>query len=346
MKYKVVQTLDMPGAPIPDYGEMVRNEGIEVDFQKKQCSTEDEMIAFAHDADAVIGAAVVQPFTRRVIEGLGRCRFILSMGIGYDYLDVGAATEHGIIVANVPDTSLEEVSDHAMALILALTRGIIRLNDTVKGGGWKAEPDLDIQQTIWPGMSSLRGQTMGLIGFGRIPRTLVPKAKGFGLTVLAHDPYANQRFFDDIGVRRVELDELLASSDIVSVHCALTTETRHLLGAEQFKKMKPGALLVNTARGPVIDQKALYNALVEGHLAGAGLDVTDPEPIPADDPLLKLDRVILTAHSAHFSIPAFMAIMQRPGGEVARVLRGEWPLGLLNPQVKETYSRRWGVTPK
>jgi len=342
MGFKVVQVIDIPRAPIPDYGEMLKQAGVEVEFVKVHCTTEDEIIAAAHDADAIIGVATFQPFSRRVIEKLTKCRLILSMGIGYDNLDLEAATEHNILAANVPDYCLEEVSDHAMALILASTRKIVKLNHTVKEGGWKKEPDPDIQRSIWPKMSRLRGQTLGLVGFGRIPQTLVPKAKGFGMRVIAYDPYVQPSAFESLGVERVELDQLLAESDIISLHSALTAETKHMLGLEQFKKMKPTAYLINTARGALINQRALYTALTEGYLAGAALDVTEPEPISANDPLLKLDNVTITAHSAHFSIPAYLELTRRPGEEVARVLRGDWPIGLINPQVKERYRQRWG----
>jgi D-3-phosphoglycerate dehydrogenase len=327
---------------MPDYGEMLKQAGVEVEFVKVHCTTEDEIIAAAHDADAIIGVATFQTFSRKVIERLTKCRLILSMGIGYDNVDLEAATEHGILAANVPDYCLEEVSDHAMALILASTRKIVKLSRTVEEGGWKTEPDPGIQWDIWPKMSRLRGQTLGLVGFGRIPRTLVPKAKGFGLRVIAYDPYVPPSVFEALGVERMELDQLLAESDIVSLHSALTAETKHMLGLEQLKKMKPTTYLINTARGALIDQKALYTALTGGYLSGAALDVTEPEPISADDPLLELDNVIITAHSAHFSIPAYLELTRRPGEEIARVFKGEWPIGLLNPQVKERYNQRWG----
>lgn len=342
MTFKIVQVIDIPGSPMPDYGEMVRQSGVEVEFHKVNCSTEDEMIAAAHDADAVIGVATFQQFSRKVIEKLTRCRFIMSMGIGYDNLDLEAASEYGILAANVPDYCLQEMSDHAMALILACTRKITKLNNTVKGAGWKKEPDPDIQRNIWPTMSRLQGQTLGLIGLGRVPRTLVPKAKGFGMRIIAFDPYVDSSVFESLNVERMDLDPVLAESDILSLHAALTPKTKHMLGLGQFKKMKPTAYLINTARGGLIDQGALYEALANNRLAGAALDVTDPEPISPDDPLLELDNVIVTAHSAHFSIPGFMELVRRPGDEIARVFKGEWPVGLLNPQAKEKYTRKWG----
>ncbi|MDI6777267.1 MAG: C-terminal binding protein [Syntrophales bacterium] len=339
MVFKVAQVFDIPSAP--DYKKIMREEGLDVKVVKKLCLTEEEVIDTAHDADAIIGVATFQPFSRKVMERLTRCRFIQSMGIGYDRLDVAAATEHGILVANMPDYCLEEVSDHAMALILACTRRIVALNETVKRGGWKVEPDPDIQKEIWPKMSRLKGQTLGLVGFGRIPRTLVPKATGFGMRIIAYDPYIPEEIFTGLGVERVDLDRLLRESDIVSVHSALTTETKHLLGLRELKKMKPTAHLVNTARGGIVDGQALYTALKEGIIMGAAVDVTEPEPIKPDDPLLTLDNFIVTAHSGHFSIPAFTELTHRPAREVARVFKGEWPVGLLNPEVKEKFRQKW-----
>ncbi|MFH1625854.1 MAG: C-terminal binding protein [Pseudomonadota bacterium] len=340
MGFKVAQVFEIPQGP--DYQQMIKNEGLDVEVVKKLCMSEEEIIATARDADALIGVGTFQPFSRKVIEQLTKCRFIQSMGIGYDKLDVRAATEHGILAANVPDYCLEEVSDHTMALILACTRRIVKLNDTVRAGGWKQEPDPDIQKEVWPKMSRLKGQTLGLLGFGRIPRTLVPKAKGFGMRIIAYDPYVPDRLFEELGVERVEVDRLLKESDVVSIHSALTAETQHLLGLNELKKMKPTATLVNTARGGIVDGQALHTALKEGIISAAGVDVSEPEPIKPDDPLLTLDNFIVTAHSAHFSIPAFGELLRRPAVEVARVLKGGWPVGWLNPEVKEKYIQKWG----
>jgi D-3-phosphoglycerate dehydrogenase len=211
----------------------------------------------------------------------------------------------------------------------------------VKEGVWKQEPEPVIQHSVWPTMSRLRDQTLGLLGLGRIAQTLVPKAKAFGMRIIAYDPYVDGSKLDALEVKSVELDQLLADSDILSLHAPLTSETRHMLGLEQFKKMKPSAYIVNTARGGLIDQEALSTALKDGLLAGAALDVMDPEPISLDDPLLKLENVIMTPHSAHASIPAFMTLLNRPGEEIARVLKGEWPVGLINPEAKEKYKEKW-----
>ncbi|MFC1999349.1 C-terminal binding protein [Chloroflexota bacterium] len=341
MGFKVVQVVDMPAAPTPDYRKMLEQAGHEVGFSKVNCITEDDIIGAACEADAVIGVATFQPFSRKVVEKLTKCRMIMSIGIGYDHLDLKAATDYGILAVNVPDYCLGEMSDHAMALILSCTRKVVRLNQIVKDGGWGAEQGSEIQRSIWPSMSRLEGLTLGLIGFGRIPRRLVPKARAFKMRIIASDPYVDSEVFESFSVERVELDILLAESDVVSIHSSLTSETRHMLGLDQFKKMKPSAYLINTARGGLVNQRELHIALTNGHIAGAALDVTDPEPILPDDPLLSLDNVIVTAHSAHSSPLAFTELMRRPADEIARVLEGTWPVGLINPQVKETYSKKW-----
>ena len=339
MSFKVVTTVDVPG--VPDYGEILKQAGAE--HVKKGCASEDDLIGFARDADAVICLGTIQPFTKRVLEQLAKCRFIMSLGIGYEMVDVPAATELGIMVANVPDYCLEEVSDHTMSMILAFSRQIVRLNEAVKDGKWTVAFGMtEIRSDIWPSMSRLQGQTLGLIGFGRIARTVTPKAQSFGLKVISYDPYIPPTIFQEMGVEQVELDRLLSESDFISVHTPLTDATHNLLGLEQFKKMKPTAYLINTARGAVIDEKALYTALTQGYLAGAGLDVNEPEPISFDNQLLQLKNVILTAHSAQNSATAMMEMFARPPQEVLRVLRGEWPLGLVNPEVKEKYSQKWG----
>ena len=341
MPFRIAQLFDNPGSGLPDFGEMIRQAGIDVDYVKANCTTEAEIVEAARTADGVICVATFQPLSRQVIEQLTRCRFIMSMGIGFDRLDVRAATERGILAANVPDYCQEEMSDHVMALILASTRKIIALNTLVRKGGWRQDPEPDIQRGIWPTMSRLRDQTLGIVGLGRIARILVPKAKGFGMRIIAHDPYLDAAQFTAVGVEKVELDTLLSESDFVTLHAPLTAATRHLLGPEQFKKMKMSAYLINTARGGLVDQVALYEALAAGRLAGAALDVTDPEPIRPDDPLLTLDNVIVTPHSAHASIPALMAVLMRPVEEMVRVFRGEWPVGLINPEAKARYSERW-----
>jgi len=343
MSLKVVDILGL--SVLVDYVEMAKNAGIDIDLSQSLCSlkesTEEDVIKAIGDGDVVIGQALFQPFSRKVLEGCKNLRMIISAGVGYDRLDVEAATELGIMAANMPDIYLEEVSDHAIALILACTRRICQVNHIVKTIGWKEQPDPYIGAEIWPKMSKLRGSTLGLIGFGRIPRALVPKAKGFGMRILAYDPYISGDIFIELEVERVDMDILLTESDIVSVHTPRTKETENMIGLEQFKKMKPTACIVNTARGAIIDHDALYTALIQGIISAAAVDVTEPEPINSDNPLLKLDNFIVTAHSAAYSYHYNPALSLRPGEEIIKMAKGEWPIGLVNPGVKDIYQKKW-----
>jgi D-3-phosphoglycerate dehydrogenase len=342
MAFKVADVLGV--SLVVDYREMWKEAGVEAELVQNPCSfesTDDDVMKAVGDADAVIAQAAYQPFTRKVLSSLPNCKFIISVGIGYERLDIDAATDLGIMAANVPDIYVEEVSDHAMALILACTRRLVELDRIVKTVGWKAQPDPYIGSEVWPKMWRLRDKTLGLIGFGRIPRALVPKAKGFGVRILVYDPYVEPQVFRDFGVEQVDLDTLLRESDAISIHAPHTKQTQHLIGLEELKKMKPTACLVNTARGPLIDHNALYVALKDGIIAAAAVDVTEPEPIPAGSQILKLDNFVVTAHSAHAYGSANPALSQRPGEEIIRVIRGEWPIGLINHDVKERYRQKW-----
>ncbi|MCL4396218.1 MAG: C-terminal binding protein [Chloroflexi bacterium] len=310
-------------------------------FQITTCGmTEDDLIAAGADADAMIILGV-QPFTRRVIERLEKCRVLAVLGIGYDGVDVASATELGVCVSNNPYYCLDEVSDHAMSLVLACARKVVRVDRAVRAKQWRTLSN-DIHREVLPPMSRLRGQTLGIIGFGNIARTLLPKAKGFGLGVIAHDPYVPAGLAHALGVELVDFDRVLAESDFITLHAALTTQNRNLMGIDQFRKMKPSAYLINTSRGGLIDEQALYTALTRGYIAGAGLDVTEQEPLALDSPLMALDNVILTAHAAYYSDQANAELWTWPVEEAARVLRGEWPQALVNPAVKERFAKRWG----
>jgi D-3-phosphoglycerate dehydrogenase len=333
MKFKVVVASALHN---PYAQEMLERIGAE--HVRQICWSEDEIIEIAHDADAVITSPFDPPYTRRVIERLARCRVISNMGVGYDKIDVDAATEHGICVAYVPDYCMDEVAEHAMALLLACARRIVLINrnltdrrPTVLQPPWVEGP-----------LFKLRGQTLGLVGFGRIGRTVVRKAQGFGLKVIAYDPYIppTSVFGYDVELMPT-LRQLLKRSDFVSLHVPLTEETTHMFGMKQFETMKPTAYLVNTARGPVVDQEALYKALTEGYIAGAGLDLIDPE-LDLESPLLKLDNIIYTGHSAFYSQTSGPEMRRRAVGGVIRVLKGRWPLNWANPEVKRKFIDRWG----
>jgi D-3-phosphoglycerate dehydrogenase len=344
MSLKVVITFFVPGA-VPIYDELLTKLGAEV--EKTFCTTEEELISACSEADAVIAAGTrITPgyiFSPKVIENLNKCRIIALMSIGYDNVDVAAATEKGICVANAPDYCLEEVSDHAMALILACARKFYQLLPDVRSGKWSTQAEYS--SALKP-LRRLSTQTLGLIGFGKIPRTIVPKAKAFGFRTIAYDPNLPNTTFKTLGVESVGLDQLLEESDFVSLHAILTPETKHMMGLQQFKKMKPTAYFINTARGELVDEKGLYTALSEGLIAGAGLDVLEAEPPSPDNPLFKLNNVLITGHFAYYSEESREELFMRPWEEVARVLQGEWPHGLVNPQVKGRFRAKWDTHPK
>ena len=335
MAFKVVRTFAMP---VTDYEQEVMQKigaTMEVASFRMGRGTEEEVLSVSRDADAVI--SVFEPFTRSVIERLEKCRVITNFGVGYQDIDVAAATDCGVCVANNPEYCLEEVSDHAMALLLSLARKLPSLDKVVHAGKTGA----DVAQARGQ-VFRLRGQTLGLVGFGGIPRTLVPKARGFGLRIIAYDSYLPADVFKEAGVESVDFDRLLEESDYISVHAALTRDNVGMFGLEQFKKMKPTVFLINTARGALVDSDALHTALSGGLIAGAALDVTEPEPINPDNPLLKLENVIFTGHSAYYSETSVVEQRKRPIEEIARVLTGEWPRAMVNPQVKEKFTHRWG----
>ena len=343
MGFKAVDILGI--SMLQDYSKMFKDAGLDIELIVNPCplgATEDEIIAAAKDADAVIAQASYQSITKRVLSNLKQCKLITSIGIGYENIDVEAATEFGIMAANVPDANIEDVSDHTIGLILACTRRIVQLNNVVKDGGWTSVASPRIIGDVWPHLSRLRGQTLGLIAFGKIPRALVPKARGFGLKIIVYDPYLPPDIIRRFEVEQVDLDQLLKNSDIVSIHTPLTAETKHILGLKELKMMKPTACLINTARGGVVDHKALYTALTKGYIAAAAFDVTEPEPINPDNPLLKLDNFIITAHSAGLSPQSLLEMQLYPGKEIIRVVQGTWPHGLVNPDVKTKYIKKWG----
>jgi D-3-phosphoglycerate dehydrogenase len=279
-------------------------------------TTADDILAVARDADAILVTYAKLP--GELLRQLTRCKAIGRFGLGVDNIDIKAAAERGIVVTYVPDYCMQEVSDHAMALVLALARKIPLSNALVQDGRWEMPAVVPLRR--------LAGQVLGLIGFGNIPRALVPKARAFGLTITAHDPYAASEVFASAGVESVSFEALLARADFVSVHAPLTPATRGLLNAAAFARMKKGAMIVNTARGPLIDEPALVAALDSGQLGGAALDVVAREPLPKDSALLGRDNLILTPHTAFYSVEALEELQTKCAADVARVLSGEPPV--------------------
>jgi D-3-phosphoglycerate dehydrogenase / 2-oxoglutarate reductase len=340
MNYKIV----LPMAVVHEaarYPE--RFAALGMDFDGRLCPNEEDVIELAHDADAMIVEGSQRPITRKIIERLEKCRIIAGTQIGFDSIDTTAASERGILVTNVPGYCVEEVTDHTMALILACSRRVVQLNAVVKQGGWGFGPNSsEIKERIRPGIGRLRGRTLGLFGFGAIGRSLVPKAAGFGLRIIAHDPYVEPPVAARLGVEMVDWPTLLRESDFLSVHAAYSPQMKHVLNAAAFSAMKPTASLINTARGGFIDEEALCEALKAGRPAMAAIDVLTSEP-PADNPLLALDNVICTGHYAFFSPESFAEQWRRPADEVIRALSGAWPTAIVNPQAKGLFVERWGA---
>ena len=281
----------------------------------KSASAED-ILAAARDADAILVTYAKLP--GELLRQLTRCKAIGRFGLGVDNIDIPAAAALGISVTYVPDYCMQEVSDHAMALLLATARKVPLSNKLVQSGRWEVPPIVPIHR--------LSGRVLGLVGFGNIPRALAPKARAFGLRVVTHDPYVSPDVLSAAGVDGVSFDRLLEMSDFVSIHAPLMPATRGLFNADVFHKMKKGAVLINTARGPLVDEAALIAALDTGQLGGAALDVVTTEPLTKDSKLLGRDNVILTPHTAFYSVEALEELQTKCAADVARVLSGEQPV--------------------
>jgi D-3-phosphoglycerate dehydrogenase / 2-oxoglutarate reductase len=280
------------------------------------------------DADAVIAGLKVR-LTADVIGKLKQCKIIQTTGIGFDRIDVDAATAAGIPVVNVPDVFTEEVADQAFSLLLAVNRKVVYCHQMATSGKWS--------QTI-AGMGSvprIYGKTLGLVAFGNIARAVARRAKGFNLRILAHDPFVKPEVMQELGVEPATLEQVFQESDFISAHAPHSRATHHLIGKSLFDLMKPSAILINTGRGPVVDEEALIAALREGKLAGAGLDVLEQEPPDPSNPLLSMPNVTVTPHVAAQSNESAVARRRRHGEEIARVLTGKRPLHPVNREVLE-----------
>jgi D-3-phosphoglycerate dehydrogenase / 2-oxoglutarate reductase len=285
---------------------------LDPEYRMAKSPAAEDILAVARDADAVLVTYAKLP--GELLRELKRCKAIGRFGLGVDNIDLPAAKALGIAVNYVPDYCLREVSDHAMALLLALARKVTLSNKLVQSGRWEVPPITPLRR--------LEGQVLGLIGFGNIPRALAPKAKAFGLRVVTHDPYVKPEVLAKAAVEDASFDALLGMSDFISVHAPLSATTRGLINAAAFAKMKQGALLINTARGPLVDEPALVAALDSGKLGGAALDVVASEPLAKDSPLLGRDNVIITPHIAFYSVEALEELQTKCASDVARVLSG------------------------
>jgi D-3-phosphoglycerate dehydrogenase len=283
-------------------------------------SSVDEVKEAVAGADAVLNCYA--PMPADVIATLEGCVVIARYGIGIDTIDLDEATARGILVTNVPDYCIDEVSDHALALILSLARGVTRLDRSVRVGSWAPSDARPLHR--------LRGRTLGLVGFGRIARALAAKAAPIGFRVVATDPFVSDDDLRRAGVEPRSLEDLLTDADAISVHAPLTPETHHLIGEAELARLKPGAILVNTSRGPLIDLDALRGALAQGRLGGAGLDVLETEPPAADDPLLHRDDVIVTPHAGFYSEESVAELQRKAVEQVIEALAGRTPPYAVN----------------
>jgi D-3-phosphoglycerate dehydrogenase len=313
-----------------DYGDVAIErtiiEGAGLRLVAAQCKTEDEVIDVARDADAII--AQYATVGAKAIAALTRCQVIARYGTGVDIVDVDAATRHGILVTNVPnDWCEDEVADHAMALLLAVGRKICAYDQATRAGTWR-------WQTGYP-IHRLRGSLLGLLSFGAIAQAIAARAAGFGMRVIAHDPYVPDQDIAAKGASPVSFGELLGQSDYLVIQAPLTKETHHLIGEAELRRMKSTAFLINTARGPIVSDEALYRGLREGWIAGAGLDDIEEEPAKQRDwkpvnPLLTLPNAVLTPHAAYYSEEAIHTVRDFAAREVVRVLTGQRPVSPVN----------------
>jgi D-3-phosphoglycerate dehydrogenase len=285
-------------------------------------TTEAEVAAACRDADALL--VTYAKIGKIALAGMPKLKIVVRTGVGYDSLDVPAATERKVMLANVPDYCISDLAEHTMALLLTWWRRTAELDQQVRTEGW-GRPLRPVYR--------LEGKTLGILGMGRMGQAVAARARGFGLKLVGYDPYTPPAAFAAVGVEPVGLESLLRASDIVTIHSLLSAETRGIICQETLRQMKPTALIVNTARGGLIVTDDLVRALKEGRIAGAALDVTDPEPLPLDHPIRTLPRVLVTPHAAWYSEEAEPELRRRAARTIVEALRGERPATLLNPEV-------------
>ena len=304
-----------------------------------RADTPAEFAAGVGDVDAIITSWGLR-IDHQVIDAMKKCVVIGVGSVGVDMVDIEAATAAGIVVTNVPDVFIEEVADYAMMLLLNVSRLTPQMAQMAKDGRWyQARP-------ILSRIPRVMGQTLGLFAFGNVARCTARRAKAFGMHVIAFDPYVSELEMSALGVEPVSFSELLERSDYLSVHAPHNEETEHAINAEAFARMKNSAIVINTARGPIIDEKALIEALRSGQIAGAGLDVLEQEPPALDNPLLSMDNVLVTPHVASASTRMRPETRRRAAREVALVLRGRWPMSCVNPTVLPKVTlERWQPYP-
>jgi D-3-phosphoglycerate dehydrogenase len=297
----------------------------------------DDVVTHAADATVLIVGAV-ERIGAAELAAMPRCRGVVRRGVGYDNIDVAAATRLGVVVANVPDASVEEVSDHALSLLLTVERRVCELDNAVRVGEWERDPS--VVQSLRRGIRRFGELTLGIVGLGRIGAALARKAGGLYGRILTADPAVTAGAARTAGVELVALPDLLRAADHVSLHVPMSSANHSLIGAAELATMRPDAVLVNTARGGLVDEVALLAAIRRGDIAGAGLDATDREPLPKNDPMLRSSRIVLTAHSAAWSRTAEADLVNRSVAAAIRLVRGEVPEAVVNPAVLESAGGR------
>ena len=343
MAFKVINSVYSPEL---EFGETFL-EAKDVELVNGRWLNEAELMQHTSDADAILCSGPIQAWTPQVIQTLKKCRILASLGIGYDSIHLKTASDMGIVVTNIPDYCIDEVSGHTIAMILALGRKLFQIDKIVRDHHVNFVPPRreTIGDFIRP-IYRFRDQTVGILGMGKIGTATALKAKGLGMRVIAYDPYVLKEVMFSHGVEPVDFETLLEDSDYLSIHAWLSDETRQMIGEDAFSKMKSTAFLINTARGEIIDQPALIRALEEGSIAGAGLDVTSDDPIASDNPMIKMDQVIFSGHSAWYSIASDSGPMfwHKAMEQVVLALDGAWPTYAVNPEVKAKWFERWGCS--
>ena len=297
-------------------------DGIDAELVIARPKNDAEVVESGRDADGIIMHGAV-PFTREIIARLKRCKVVCRTGVGVDRMDLRAAAEHGMKVCNAAGCNSIEVAEQTIGLLIAVARKLTRMNQYVRDGRWRRH-SAELHAYRGP-VSRIAGRSLGIVGLGHVGRQVAPRAQGLKLRVQAVDPYLDSKIAANLGVTLVPLDELIKTSDFISLHAPLTSETRKMFGKAQLAAMKPTAFLINCARGGLVHTEALYEALVAGQIAGAALDVTDPEPLPADHKILTLANVIVTCHTAANSNESYADCQTHAAREVARVLTGQAP---------------------
>lgn len=320
----VVHTGAKPGTPLEAERRALNAPDIEL-ILRGRCSTPEQVLAAVQEADLALCYA--EPYTQHVFANAARLKAVIRYGVGVDTVDLDAATEHGVMIANFPDFCVREVADHALALVLACAKKLLPLDRTLRGHGW--EPSRALRSP----MGTIHDQTLGLLAFGNIARTLAARARALEMRVIAYDPYVDSAVFTEAGVEGTSLERVAAESDYISCHLPLTDQTRGVLDAAFFDRMKPTAYFINTSRGAVVKEADLIDALREGRIAGAGLDVFESEPIGPEHALCQMENVVLTPHLASFADATFVSLYRRVGETALDILRGDIPAFVANPKV-------------